>query len=344
MLMSENPAAGFSPAPYDPTPPGLIDNHGRRITYLRLAITDRCNLRCRYCRPGKVPFVPHDQILTYDEIERLVRIFTSMGVGKIRITGGEPFARKDCLDLLERLARVRGVEALHLTTNGVAVASHLAALKEIGIAGINLSLDTLDRKKFWAISRRDFFPAVQKTLRGLLASGIPLKINSVVLDDTTDDQIRSLALLAEDSPVTVRFIEKMPFSGAEFRPRQPGPLLEERLREIFPLAVSRVSGGPSTASIFELPGFAGTIGVISGYSRQFCHRCNKVRITPQGMLKNCLYDGGVLDLRTLLRHGSYDDEIREAVVGAIGNRVANGFVAEELTSASIKPSMATIGG
>ncbi len=174
-----------SPPTNPPTFPedgGLVDGRGRRITYLRLAITDRCNLRCRYCRPEDgVPSIPHKEILRFEELERLVAIFCSLGINKVRVTGGEPFARRGCLPFLKRLGKIDGVQKLHITTNGVKTSRYLNELSAMGIDGINLSLDTLDQKKFWKITRRDYLEAVLQTLHGALAWDIPLKINSVVL-------------------------------------------------------------------------------------------------------------------------------------------------------------------
>ncbi len=324
---------------------GLIDNHGRPITYLRLAITDRCNLRCRYCMPaGGVPALRHDEILSFEELERLAAIFVALGVRKIRVTGGEPLVRRGCLPFLRRLADLAGLDSLHLTTNGVALAPYCDELAALGIQ-VNLSLDTLDRKRFWSISRRDLLPAVEKSLHRLLATGLPLKINTVVLADTTDAEIVAVADLARRHPLTVRFIERMPFAGRTWRDGgRQDETVRRRLGRLFPAMQEEFQAGPATAVLFRIPGWPGRLGSIEGYARRFCRTCNKVRITPAGMLKTCLYDDGVLDLRHLLRSGATDAAIADAIIRAVGNRAANGFVAEARTAARIKPSMATIGG
>ena len=324
---------------------GLKDNHGRLITYLRLAITDRCNLRCRYCRPESgVPFIPHQEILTFEELERLVHIFTSLGINKVRVTGGEPFSRRGSLSFLSRLAEVEGISQLHVTTNGVKTARHLDALQDLGLAGMNLSLDTLDRQRFWQITRRDFLAPVLETLHGALARAIPLKINSVVLADTSDDEIRRLAEFPRHYPLTLRLIERMPFSGGERSEALGGDDLVQRLGNIFPNLSEETATLPTTARIFSIPGFQGKLGVIAGYSRLFCKTCNKLRITPPGMLKNCLYDNGALDLKVLLRGGADDQEIKAAIVASVGNRFANGHEAERYCNQEIEPSMSRIGG
>ncbi len=323
----------------------LIDNYGRQITYLRLAITDRCNLRCRYCRPETgAPYTPHDEILRFEELERLGKIFTALGVRKVRVTGGEPFARKGCLDFLRRLKKIDKLESLHITTNGVKIARFMSDLREIGIGGINLSLDTLDPQRFQEITRRDHLDTVLATLREALAHQIPLKINCVVLESTSDQEILALAALAKTHPLTLRFIEPMPFSGGNSNRLPPKGRLLERLEAILPAMAEEIQNQPTTARTYRLPGYRGKIGVIAGYSRNFCQTCNKVRVTPTGMLKNCLYDDGALDLKKLLRHGATDDEIGAAIISGTRNRYADGYEAERCSSRNLEPSMAMIGG
>jgi cyclic pyranopterin phosphate synthase len=323
----------------------LVDNHGRQIDYLRLAVTDRCNLRCRYCRSEKgVPFVPHEDILSFEELERLAAVFCRLGVVKVRVTGGEPFARKGCLPFLQRLRNVEGLQYLHITTNGVETEKYLDGLVESGTDGINLSLDTLDQQRFWRITRRDHFKDVMQTIQGIIERGIPLKINSVVLADTSNEEIAGLAGFVKRNPITLRFIEKMPFSGTVEPAKLDKSNLLLRLVRIFPTMAELSQNIPSTARIFSLPGYLGKIGIIQGYSRLFCTVCNKVRITPAGMLKNCLYDNGVLDLKRMLRSGCEDHEIEASVISCIQNRSSNGHEAEQLAQRAGEPSMASIGG
>jgi cyclic pyranopterin phosphate synthase len=323
----------------------LKDNHGRNITYLRLAVTDRCNLRCRYCRPEQgVSFVPHEEILSFEELERLTTIFCDLGVDKVRVTGGEPFSRRGCLSFLTRLRKIDGMQHLHITTNGVKTSRFLDELAAIGLDGINVSLDTLDHKRFWKITRRDYLEAVLQTVHGVLARCIPLKINSVVLKDTSDDEIIQLAGLARDFPIALRFIEKMPFSGTVRSGKLENGNLSKRLKRIFPAIEEFPTALPTTARNFALPGYKGNLGIIQGYSRLFCATCNKVRITPTGMLKTCLYDNGVLDLKKMLRKGADDEEIELAILNCMQNRCVNGHVAEQLAKRGREPSMANIGG
>lgn len=323
----------------------LIDNHDRPITYLRLSITDRCNLRCRYCRPEEgVPFIPHKEILRFEELERLVAIFCSLGINKVRVTGGEPFSRRGCLPFLTRLKNIDGVQFLHITTNGVKTSRYLDEFAAIGLDSINLSLDTLDHKRFWKITRRDYLDAVLQTMHGIIDRRIPLKINSVALEETSDKEIIGLAELARQNPITLRFIEKMPFSGITRPEKLVNGNLLQRLKKIFPSMEEQTQSTPTTARIFSLPGYKGTIGLIQGYSRLFCETCNKLRITPTGMLKTCLYDNGVLDLKRMLRSGSSDKEIESAVLSCVQNRWVNGYEAESNSKRASEPSMASIGG
>lgn len=326
-------------------PSGLTDNHGRQITYLRLAITDRCNLRCRYCMPESgVDFVPHAEILSFAELERLVRLLAILGVTKVRITGGEPFVRRDCLAFMQRLQGITTVRSLHVTTNGVETARHLDALADLGINGINLSLDTLDRDRFRQLTGRDHLAQVQTTLTGCLKLHLPLKINAVVLEDTSDTEITALADLARRHPLCLRFIEKMPFSGPGGARENPTKLLRERLHALFPGMVPMVTATPATARRYAIPGFSGTIGLIEGNSRRFCATCNKIRITPVGMLKNCLYDNGVLNLKNMLRGGADDREITEAIRAAVACRYRDGLETEANCARLEDPAMASIGG
>ena len=340
--LSKNYKKSFPP---DLLLPPLIDNHGREITYLRLAITDRCNLRCCYCMPKRgVSFIPHDDLLTYEELERLVILFARLGVKKLRITGGEPFVRTGCLEFIKRLKNRECVEQIFLTTNGVNTTQYLGNLKELGISGINLSLDTLDRQRFKDITRRDHIDRVLTTLHKTLALNIPLKINIVVTDNTSDEEIIKLGNLARCYPISLRYIEEMPFGGASGAISRPENRLAERLDRLFKGIQECPSDITSTARLFTGPNFMGMIGIIEGRSRKFCSTCNKVRITPQGTLKACLYDDGVLDLRSLLRSSASDNTIINAVRHRLDGRHLNGHDTEVASKRKHEPSMATIGG
>src|SRR5688572_18512138 len=192
----------------------LYDNHRRPITYVRLAVTDRCNLRCFYCMPEEgIRYLPKKALLTFEEIERLISILASMGITKVRLTGGEPFVRTDLMQLINRISETPGVQDLHLTTNGILTAPHIPELKKLGIASVNLSLDTLDPERFKMITRRDEFSKTFATLQLLQEHQIPVKINAVVMEGKNIDDIVPLAALTKNQNVSVRFIEEMPFNG-----------------------------------------------------------------------------------------------------------------------------------
>ncbi|RYC71809.1 GTP 3',8-cyclase MoaA [Spirosoma sordidisoli] len=325
----------------------IVDNHNRPITYLRLAVTDRCNLRCFYCMPEEgIRYLPKQQLLTYEEMERLVRVLARLGVSKVRITGGEPFVRSGLMTFMHQLAEVPGLTDLSMTTNGVLTAPHVTALAALGVKSVNLSIDTLDRERFHQITRRDELPAVLHTLDALLEAGIQTKLNAVVMDGQNTQDIIPLAELTRQLPVDVRFIEEMPFNGEGSH----YPVLHwthrrivDHLRDHFP-DLQRLPDAPfSTASTYQIPGHQGTIGVIAAFSRTFCGTCNRIRLTAQGTLKTCLYDNGVLDARALLRSGATDAELTAAFLQAFSHRPANGFEAESRRD-TVTESMSTIGG
>lgn len=327
----------------------LFDNHNRPISYVRLAVTDRCNLRCFYCMPEEgVRYVPKKQLLTYEEIERLVRLLAGMGVSKVRITGGEPFVRTDLMRLLKTLVKIKGVEQLHLTTNGVLTAPHIPELKAMGIASVNLSLDTLDRKRFQDITRRDEFDRVWRTFELLIKHEIPVKINAVVMEGRNAEDILPLASLTRDLPVSVRFIEEMPFNGGG--PHYPvlnwtHAKILSALKEAFPALERRPDPPHATAMHYQVPGHAGDVGIIAAFSRTFCGTCNRIRITAQGDLKTCLYDSGVLNLRDALRLGKSDEALIAVLLSALANRPKDGFEAESHRgNHAFVESMSTIGG
>lgn len=328
----------------------LYDNHGRPITYVRLAVTDRCNLRCFYCMPAAgIPYVPRKELLTYEEMQRLLRILAEMGINKLRITGGEPFVRKGLLDFLYRVHDIPGIEHVHLTTNGVLTTPFVPALKEMGLASVNLSLDTLNPEKFKEITRRDEFDQVMACFEALMAHELPTKINAVVMDGKNDGDILSLAAFTEHHPVEVRFIEEMPFNGSgQQRPRLVWDYrrILARLRSRFPDIYRIAAPAHATSQRYQVPGFQGTIGIIPAFTRTFCGSCNRVRITPKGALKTCLYDGGVLNLRQLMRSGANDEELAQAFGRAFRTRPRDGFEAEQRRASQLPPSesMSTIGG
>ena len=326
---------------------GLIlkDNFGRQINYLRLAVTDRCNLRCNYCMPENgIPPIPHKEILSYEENLRLVNIFSDLGIKKLRITGGEPFVRKGLIDFIESIRKSNPYISIHITTNGTLIFQYLQKLKDLGINGINLSLDTFDKEKFRIITHMGNLDDVLRTLDKIIELQIPIKINTVVSNGFNADEIPDLAGVAKDKDIEVRFIEKMPFNG---KSREVNFINADEIYEIlkrsYPKMI-RLNGNNSTANLFSISGFIGKIGIIESYTRSFCSTCNRIRITPSGMLKTCLYDDGVLDLREMLRADYSGEDIKQAVINCTNKRFADGFAAENSSKIQVKNSMAAIGG
>lgn len=329
--------------------PAIYDNHGRRINYLRLAVTDRCNLRCFYCMPEEgIKYVPKQELLSNEEMLRIVQVLSEVGIEKVRITGGEPFVRRGMMDFLRELSEL-SLKQINLTTNGTLTADLVPDLKALGIHSVNLSLDTTDPERFFQITRRDVFDKVWQTYTALLAHDIPTKINAVVMEGKNIEDIIPLVELTRHQPVSVRFIEEMPFNGEGSH----YPVLVwnhrkilDHLRAHYP-EIEKVPDPPhSTSANYQIPGFAGKVGIIAAYSRTFCGTCNRVRITPKGTLKTCLYDDGVFSLRDLLRAGATNDQLRDTFLSALSHRAKDGWEAEgnRTFGLPVQESMATIGG
>lgn len=292
--------------------------------------------------------MPKKELLTFEEIERLIRLLASMGISKIRLTGGEPFVRTDLMELIRKIVSIDGVEHLHLTTNGILTSPHIAELKELGIASVNLSLDTLDRERFKTITRRDEFENTWSTLQQLLASGIPVKINAVVMEGKNIEDIIPMIELTKTHNVSVRFIEEMPFNGeGNHYPKLTWTYTKilDWIKNYYP-ELEKITDEPnSTSYTYQIPGYKGNIGVIAAFSRTFCGTCNRIRVTAQGTLKTCLYDDGVLNIKELMRSGATNDELKEKLLQAFAVRPRNGFEAEShRKSKMVNESMSTIGG
>ncbi len=328
----------------------LFDNHGRPINYLRLAVTDRCNLRCFYCMPKEgIHYLPKKELLTFEEIERLISLMASMGISKIRLTGGEPFVRTDLMQLIRKIISINGIKDLHLTTNGILTGPHIAELKQLGIASINLSLDTLDRDRFKIITRRDEFDKTWEVFQQMVQSTIAVKINAVVMEGKNIEDILPMVELTRHLPISIRFIEEMPFNGEGNHYSDliwTHKRILDHIKNAFP-ALTKISDPENaTAYHYQIPGFTGNVGIIAAYSRTFCGTCNRIRVTAQGELKTCLYDDGVLNIKELMREGKSDGEIKMKLIKAFSGRPKDGFEAEakRKSGAPIKESMSTIGG
>ena len=327
----------------------LFDNHGREINYLRLAVTDRCNLRCQYCMPEEgIKYVDRKELLTFEEIERLITIFSLLGISKIRITGGEPFLRKGLIDCIARINKIQGVQSIHVTTNGTIIKDLIPSFSSLGIQSVNLSLDSIDPERFKTITRRDDLDKVMDSLMMLIEHDIPTKINMVVMNGQNIDDIGPMLDLTKHNKISVRFLEEMPFNGIGMNDSVglwDHQMILDHIVSLHPGIQAIENEANSTSVNYKIPGFQGSFGIIASYSRLFCGTCNRIRLTPKGMLKTCLYDGGVFNIRDLIRNGATDQQVEEALISALGNRALDGHEAEKRRMNSlISESMATIGG
>lgn len=327
----------------------MVDRHGRRINYLRLAVTDRCNLRCFYCMPEEgIDWLSRQELMSYEEMLHISSVLVKMGVEKIRITGGEPFVRKDFMPFLTDLSRLQGLHQLTLTTNGVLTAPFVPELKKLGIPSINLSLDTLDRDRFFAITRRDEFANVMATMEELLKHDVEVKINAVVMEGKNTEDILPLVELTKELPVSVRFIEEMPFNGGSHHTSLTWDHVQimNTVREKYPDIIKLPDPPYSTSYNYQIPGHKGSVGVIAAYTRSFCGSCNRIRLTPQGELKTCLYGASVLNVKDLMRAGTDTISLEAALHEAISKKEKDGWDAEKNAAGLpiLNASMATIGG
>lgn len=291
-----------------------IDGYGRNINYLRISVTDRCNLRCTYCMPPEgIPLISHNDILRYEEIIRLARIAYELGFKKFRITGGEPLVRKGVSHLVGELFKLDKDIDLSITTNGILLAKYALELKNAGLKRINISLDTLEKEKFRQISRFDLFHDVMEGINNAIQTGFnPIKINVVVVKDVNDDEILDFVELTKNKPLWVRFIELMPFdrnnwNESEFiSEAEIKSLMETRYK----LIEKEASYNGSPSKDYTIEGHKGVIGFISPISRKFCDLCNRLRLTADGYLLPCLHSSIDIDIRTPMRSGASDEELK----------------------------------
>jgi len=324
----------------------LRDGFNRQHTYLRISLVEHCNLRCDYCMPEEgLDWTPKPEILTDEEIVRLARVFVGEGVTKIRLTGGEPLLRPTIAEIAEQIGAMDGLDTLAVTTNGLLLPKKIDALQAAGVNLINLSLDTLQKERFQEITRREGFDLVLNAVDAAIERGYdPLKINCVVMRGVNDDELTDFVAWTEDKPVEVRFIEFMPFDGNRWDDDTLVPFEEmlERIREEYPL-VSVQDGPHDTSKTYQVPGFEGQIGFITSMTDHFCEGCNRLRITADGNIKVCLFGSAEVSLRDALRMGASDDEIREIVSGAVGNKHARHAGMYNIAEMENRP-MITIGG
>lgn len=327
----------------------MLDKFGRQITYLRLAVTDRCNLRCQYCMPEKgIDIVDRKDLLTFKEMYRITRVLSELGVNKVRLTGGEPFVRKDFMQFLDSLAFNRNLEEINITTNGALIGRHIEELENSRVRSVNLSIDSLRRERFLEITRRDVFPEVMESLHLLLRSPLKLKLNVVVQAGVNTDEIIDFVALTRDNDISVRFIEEMPFNGIGLRKvselwnhQRILEEIESNYDSIIPLQTE-----PSSTSVnYRVEGHLGTFGLIPAFTRTICGDCNRIRITATGIFKNCLFDSGVFSLRDFIRKGAGDEDLKELFIKTVHKKPENGFVAEASRGGNdVSESMSTIGG
>lgn len=324
---------------------GCVDSFNRSISYLRVSVTDRCNLRCVYCMPPEgIPWVPHENILRYEEIVRVVRIAAQMGIIKIRLTGGEPLVRAGIVSLVGMIAAVPGVDDLAMTTNGVLLAQSANDLARAGLHRVNVSLDTLRPERFRAITRLGNLEDVERGLMAAREAGLePVKVNTVLMRGVNDDEIVDFARRTLREPFHVRFIEEMPVGTARNMRFLPVAEARKRIEAAFgPLVAAHQRVGNGPASYYRIPGAQGTIGFISAVSEHFCHACNRLRLTADGRLRPCLLSDAEIPLREALRSGVNDEELKQIILSAVAAK-PDGHHLNEGIAASGR-GMSQIGG
>ncbi|CAJ0609479.1 unnamed protein product [Cylicocyclus nassatus] len=304
--------------------PPFIDTHGRTHNYLRISLTEKCNLRCLYCMPEEgVALSPSANLLTSDEIVRLVELFASHGVDKIRLTGGEPTIRGDIVELVGRIRNIRGIKDIGLTSNGIVLAKKLRQLHSAGLTKVNISLDTLDQHKFMLMTRRNGFAKVIKCIE-LAETLFPMvKINTVVMRNVNDNEVNDFVELTKDRRLDVRFIEYMPFGGNHFSTKKfvDYKTLLTSISERYNGMIERLQDAPNdTTKAYKLTGSKGQFGFITSMSEHFCSTCNRLRITADGNLKVCLHGTAEVSMRELLRSGASPEEITEVIQKAVSRK------------------------
>ena len=323
---------------------GILDSFGRSINYLRISVTDRCNLRCLYCMPPEgVPQMPHSEILSYEEIRTVVQSAAELGINRIRLTGGEPLVRADLPKLIKMLSQIEGIEELSLTTNGTVLKKYALELKQADLSRVNVSLDTLKADKFRYITSLGKLKTVLEGIEAAKEAGFePVKINTVIMRGINDDEILDFARMTYKEGCHVRFIELMPFKGAE----EFVPSIELRqhislLGKLEPCA-SITGNGPAT--YYRLVGARGAIGFITPLTEaSFCSRCNRMRLTPDGKLRPCLLGEDEIDLKTPLRNNASMEELKSLILKAVASKPEH----HNLEGGNIRPvnrKMSQIGG
>ena len=326
----------------------LIDNHNRKINYLRLAVTDRCNLRCNYCMPSEgINFAQKDSLFTIKELCKLSEIMVGQGIDKIRITGGEPFVRKDLMILLRKLSNLEGLKDISITTNATLIGPHIKELKSLGIKNINVSLDAIDKETFERITRRNQYETVYNNLVKLIAEGFNVRINFIALENQNTQDIIPILEVMKHYPVSVRFLEEMPFNGGSksfstiaWDYKKILSHIQSEYSDITKLESPKTS----TSINYKIKGHKGTFGLIPSFTRTFCGSCNRLRISATGDVITCLYGKPRMNLREVMRGGNAEEKIKEHILNAIGSRSKTGFEEQEKYDGIFENSMTSIGG
>ena len=325
----------------------LIDQYNRHLNYLRVSITDRCNLKCMYCVPQDlIPRVDHEEVLRYEEILHVIKVAIELGVTKVRITGGEPLVRKGVYDFLMQLSGIKGVGEITLTTNGVTLKDHLDRIWSAGIRRINISLDTLKRQKFKDITGRDLFGRVWDGILSALEIGFnPVKLNVVALRGFNDDELIDFARLSIKHPLHVRFIEHMPIGKTRMKVGPPllVPEIKDNVRNLGPMQAVERKSDDGPAQRFKFEAARGEIGFISALSHHFCGTCNRLRLTASGQLRPCLLSDRQIDLKNALRSGKGDRELADLFLQAVMHKPSDHQISTD-DHAGVSCQMSSIGG
>lgn len=321
----------------------MQDKYGRIIDYMRISITDRCNLRCRYCMPEGIQWIPMEEILTYEQILSICRQAAALGITKYKITGGEPLVRKGCYELISRLKQIPGVEQVTMTTNGILLKEALPKLLESGLDGVNISLDTLNRTRYQEITGFDELPRVLDSIETAAGTALRVKINVVLQEDVNLEEWQSLAQLSRAYPVDVRFIELMPIgSGRTQKAVSNDWLLAQMRRQYLGISLDDSVHGNGPAVYYQIPGFLGMIGFISAIHGKFCQSCNRIRLTSTGEIKPCLCYKDTISLGEAVR-AKEAGTIRALLEKAVADKPGM-HCFEELSHVTEEHKMAQIGG
>jgi cyclic pyranopterin phosphate synthase len=326
----------------------LLDPYKRKINYLRISVTDRCNLRCRYCMPEEgIPLISHEEILTYEEMLRIVRVFASQGISKVRLTGGEPLVRKGIVEFVSHLSQIPEIKDLSLTTNGILLKEFAHDLKKAGLKRINISLDSLKKERFFQITRKDDFERVWGGIEEALRVGLsPIKINMVAIQGLNDDEIESFARLTLHLPLTVRYIEYMPSgNGEDWKETDilTIPQIQRRLEKVGELIPIPSNQWDGPAKRFRIDGAIGEIGLIGAVSSHFCGDCNRLRLTPDGKIRTCLFSDEEIDVREILRKGGSDHDLKKRLLVALRTKPEKHHI-NTLQFKKCQRNMSAIGG